>query len=194
MVLHTAKQSEQDGVRSLRRLVDLDRVIASETLDWDYIRVQAERSGLSTVLAVTHRLANLVLDTPVPDTLSAGDGLPSLTKGAIATMKPVQRLVRKPRQAQVSDYHLFRLWCLPGGKERLRWVKRTAAGVKDPLAWVWMEEEESEGKGTDRGWGLGLLLKVAVYQSMVLARTFASSIRRDGRRQLGFWMKSRGEV
>lgn len=186
MVLHTVSQSEQDDFRTLRRLVDLDRVLASEDLDWAYVCAEADRSGLSTPLAVALRLANLLLGTPISHRFLEGRGIPFVTRRAIALMRPVRRLLRKPNHGLVLDNYLFGFWCLRGFARRRTWIMRIASGSGDPLSWVW---EEVGFEVAAKGWikGAELLLKLIAFQSAILGLALGSAARPVARRELHFW-------
>jgi len=187
MVLHTVSQSEQDDFRNLRRLVDLDRLLVSQELDWAYVCAEADRSGLSTHLAVALRLANLLLGSPVPHRFLQGKDIPFVTRRAIALMRPVRRFLRKPKRARVPDSCLFGFWCLRGLAARGKWIMTVASGLVDPLTWVWEETEESES--IEKSWikGAELLLKLIVLQSAILGMALGSALRQGGRRELRFW-------
>ena len=190
MILHTVSQSEQDGVRRLRRLVDLDRIAASRELDWVYVHHQAREAGLHGLLCVTLRLCNLLLGTPAPKDLLGGESLTPLTRRGIAIMRPVRRLLRKPKRGGVSDYYLFRLWCQPSWQERSRWFRDQAFGETDPLGWVWAGEEEPESHGGGPSHGILLVMKLLAYQILVFGCSLGVGLRRGGIRALRFWERS----
>lgn len=189
MVIHTVSQSQQGQVRELRRLVDLDRVVAAETVDWDYVRREATRARLLPALCVTHRLTALLLGTPVPGDLQEGRGLPWSSRTGVALTRPVARLLRERSRAQVPHDHLFRIWCLPTWRRRGRWLRRIVSGVGDPLEWVWGERDEAgTGEPGGRpGRGTVLLVKLAVLQATLLASAVRESLKPGGRGRMRFW-------
>jgi hypothetical protein len=189
MVLHTVSQSQQGQVRELRRLVDLDRVIAAGTVDWDDVRREATRARLFAALCVTHRLAALLLGTPVPADVQEGRDLPWSSRTGVALTRPVSRLLRERGRAQVPDDHLFRIWCLPTWRQRGGWLRRVVSSVGDPLEWVWEErgEEETGDPGSHPGRGVVLVLKLAILQGTLLASAAWESLKSGGRGRLRFW-------
>ncbi len=188
MVLHTVSQSEQDGVQSFRRLVDLDRVVRSEHLDWDYVVGQATEIGLFPALCVALRLANLTLETPAPAGLLQGRGLPWISRKGIASLRPVRRMLRERKRGAVPDHHLFRLWCMPTWGHRRRWITGLASGARDPLEWVW-EKREADPGGPSRDFSQGVFLvsKLLAHQGSMLVSDLASSLTAAGRTRLRFW-------
>ncbi|MEX1258783.1 MAG: nucleotidyltransferase family protein [Gemmatimonadota bacterium] len=165
MVLHLVSQIEQEGCRRLSRIVDLDRVIAAFTeLDWDYLRNRGEAGNLGVALAVSLRLANLLLSTPVPDWAANGRGLPPASRRGTELARPVEHLLFAKSQGVVAAQDLFRFWLLPSWTLRGARLRELAARRADPLEWVWEgKESPEEGEEISNG-GLGRLLKMAAYQ------------------------------
>jgi hypothetical protein len=68
MIVHLASQGIQDHFRQMRRLVDIDRIIAlSPGLDWAYVWDSARAGQLEMVLSYVLHLCRTLLDTPVPE-------------------------------------------------------------------------------------------------------------------------------
>jgi hypothetical protein len=115
-LIHTVSQSEQDGVTELRRIVDLDRIVAHRELDWDYVRRSAEEAGLYGFLCVTLCLAHRLLGTTIPHDLLTGEGLRPADRLRIAGLRPEWRIVAGSDTATVAESYAFRLLC----KSRVR--------------------------------------------------------------------------
>lgn len=165
-LLHTVSQSEQDGVRGLRRLVDLDRLAAAPELDWDYVRSRARGLGLHGFLCVTLRLAHLLLDTAAPAELLEGRGLSPRERRMISVFRPVRRLLDEPGRGAVVDEHLFRLWCArPDHRDRS--LRQRVSGRGDSLHWVWAGEETPDGARTERTSGPAFGLKLLALQTIL---------------------------
>lgn len=190
MVLHTASQSMQDGVRKLRRIVDLDRILSASDLDWTYITSEARRIGLYPSLCVSLRLAQLLLGSAPPEEISQGLFLSNWTRKGIAAMRPPERMVREPSFASVPDFYLYQLWCTPPGKARWSFFIGTLSGSRDPLRWIW-EEEDEPGTTVPSGNILrGVLsgIKIVIHQVSLLISACLTLLRRGGRQRLRFWM------
>lgn len=189
MILHTVSQSEQDGVRSLRRLVDFDRVVAASEIDWDRLSAEADRAGLAIPLSVVARLAECLLGTSAPEAWTRGREIGALPRRAIAVSRPVDRLLRPPTRADVTERQLFHLWCLPGWRSRGKELVEIASGRGDPLRWVWEEEEPPDAVRIRPLRGLWRLAKLGALQLTLLGRWLSSA--RPGPTGSGaFWRSS----
>ncbi|NNF37064.1 MAG: nucleotidyltransferase family protein [Gemmatimonadetes bacterium] len=184
-LVHTVSQSEQDAVRGLRRLIDLDRLASLPDLDWDDVRTHADTVGLRGSLCVALRLAQLCLGTEAPEDLARGRGLTPASRRAIAAMHPVRRLLEEPERGEAADFHLFRLWCARPD-HRDHWLRTCLVGSGDPLHWVWLGEEDPEVED-ERTTGLGFLLKLALYQSILSLANLRTRIRQSDDGGPGFW-------
>jgi hypothetical protein len=97
LLLHTVSQNEDDAFGLLRRIVDIDRIVAhAPNVDWPYVVRAARDSGLDLVLAVSLRLAQRLLRTDVPSEVARGAGLPTLSRIHLAMMDPVTWVVSLP--------------------------------------------------------------------------------------------------
>jgi hypothetical protein len=125
MLLHLASQSATDGYAPLRRLVDVDRIIASTPdLDWRRLLDDARTSGLRTALALTLTVARELLHTPVPGWARHELRPRGLVRRHLALLAPVPRAL--------GTYH-------PGPTERRLgqlWVLAGDHGVRRVLAWL----------------------------------------------------------
>jgi hypothetical protein len=185
-LVHTVSQSEQDSVRGLRRLVDLDRLASLPSIDWDDVREHAEEVGLHGFLCVTLRLAEICFATPAPEDLVSGRSLSSSRRAAIAGMTPVRRLLDDPPRAEAVEFHLFRLWCARPD-HRDRWLRTRVSGAGDPLHWVWEGDEDPDEAGRERTTGPTFLLKLALYQSILSVTNLVTRMRRFDDGAVTFW-------
>ena len=185
-LVHTVSQSEQDSVRGLRRLIDLDRLASLPGIDWYDVRDHAEAVGLTGFLSVTLRLAQLCLGTRAPDDVVRGSGIGPGSRNAIAMMDPIGRLLREPNRGDAVEFHLFRLWCARPD-HRDRWLRSRLAGSGDPLHWVWDGDDEPHTAGQERTTGLRFLVELGIYQSILSLTSFGSRLIRFGRDEPDFW-------
>ena len=145
MILHMASQNVEDGFARLRRVVDIDRVIASTPhLDWNYLRQAARHGEVQIFTAVALRLAQLLLGTPVPRGFVESLGVSRPTRLNLALFRAVPWMITLHDDRYASAEALLRLWTTVGWRKRLRRCAMIALMREDPLAWVW------QGKGRSR--------------------------------------------
>lgn len=185
-LLHTVSQSEQEGVRGLRRLVDLDRLAAGDDLDWAYVRGEARALGLYGFLCVALRLAHLLLGTDAPADLLQGRDLTPRERDMIDAFGPVRRVLDDPGRGASTDLYLFRLWCARPD-HRSRALRERVTGRGDSLHWVWAGEERPEH--ADREWssGPGFGLKLLALQTILDWKRIRGHLRGNGGAPPSFW-------
>jgi hypothetical protein len=185
-LLHAVSQSEIGSFRKLSRLVDIDRIVTSTPLDWDYIERAADEGGLAGHLALALRIANLLFGTPAPNRPLTGRPLGSLARRSLGALDPVRHLMEPPGRAAFPRNHLIRLWSRSDAARRWRALREVGA-EEDPLDWVWeihismkegVDPEDVARKPVRRG---VLLAKLALLQGMLLP-----GIAVGGR---GFWAR-----
>jgi hypothetical protein len=188
LLLHTVSQNEDDAFGLLRRIVDIDRIVARSTqLDWQYVERTARESGLDLVLAVSLRLAEVLLRTDVPSHLSRGAGLPVLSRLHLAMLNPAAWVVSLPSERQDSANHAFRMWCARTWSARAQRAAETLRGAQS----VAMLADDGEPR-PPRGWraaGSGAVraTKLALYHLLLYGRSSLALASAAGRRQLRFW-------
>ena len=168
MLLHSVSQSQVDGIQRLRRIVDLDRIIAAGDVDWNDVRVRAQKARLSSVLAVTARLANITMGTPIPAPILRGEEVGRLARVALGAMRPLTRLVREPSMAHATSEVLFLVWCTPSWRARMKMLAARLSGVGDPLQWIWDWEQGRETRLRGRLGGVVSVLKLLWLQGAIL--------------------------
>jgi hypothetical protein len=188
LLLHTVSQNEDDAFGLLRRIVDIDRIVARSTpLDWQYLERTARESGLDLVLAVSLRLAEVLFRTDVPSHLSRGAGLPVLSRLHLAMLKPAAWVVSLPSERKDSANHAFRMWCARTWSGRVQRAAETLRGAQS----VAMLADDGEARHP-RGWraaGSGAVraTKLALYHLVLYGRSSLALASPAGRRQLRFW-------
>ena len=191
MILHMASQNMEDAFARLRRVVDVDRIIASTPrLDWNYLRQAARHGDVQILTAVALRLAHLLLGTPVPSGFVESLGVSRLTRLNLALFRAVPWMLALDDDRRASAATLLRLWTTVGWRKRLRRCSMIALMRDDPLARVWQEEGEAGGR-KGRLHGLTSLAKLAAYQAWVYVCGIAALLTRSGRRGLRFWTEPR---
>ena len=130
MVLHLAHQNLETGFGHLRRLVDVDRTIAgAPAFDWQRLGSEARRMRVESVLALTLRLAERLLQAPVAAGFVASLGVTSVVRAHLALLDPVA-VVLEQRGRRRAIQELLMLWCLPDAGARLRELRMMATGER----------------------------------------------------------------
>ena len=188
LLLHVVSQNEEDAFGLLRRIVDVDRIVAvSPRLDWPYMIRAASDAGLDLALAVSLRLAELLLRTDVPSELSRGTGLPMLSRVHLAMLDPVAWVVSLPSERRPTAFDALRLWCASTWSTRARRMAETMRGSK-PFATVLDDAEAPHHRGRREGAaGTLRLTKLGIYHLIVYWRSSLALASPSGRRRLRFW-------
>ena len=172
----------------MRRIVDIDRIVAvSPRFDWTYVAQAASASGLDLVLAVSLRVAHLLLGTEVPSELSRGTGLPPLSRIHLAMLDPVAWVVSLPSERRAVACDTIRLWCartwsarMDRAAETLRGVQTVAMnadGAEAPRGSRWSVADSSAARAT----------KLGLYHVLLYWRSGLALASPSGRRRLRFW-------
>jgi len=184
MILHLASQNEEDAFGRLRRLVDLDRVVASTPqLDWAYLGEAARQGGVQTFTALSLRLAQLILDTPLPVGFVEGLAPSRLSRLNLTLLRPVSWVISEPARRSAAAGEVLLFWTTVGWRNRLRRYLVVAWPEADPLAWMW-ERPAQNRRPPRRVWPL---VKLVGYQLLVYGRGLAAALTTSGRRHLRFW-------
>ena len=135
MLIHLSAQNVEDGFSALRRLVDLDRVIASAGPDFDWSRLgsEARRMHAGAAVGLSLRLCEILLGTAIPPGFLGGLGLSRAAPRHLALLDPV-RVVLERRAARPAVRHLLMLWCTAGSAARWGVVRDMATGRRE-RAW-----------------------------------------------------------
>lgn len=135
MAIHLSAQNAEDGFSTLRRLVDLDRVIAAAGPDFDWSRLGAEarRMDAGGAVALSLRLCELLLRTAIPRGFLDGLGLSRTVRTHLALLDPV-RVVLEQRGRRPAVRDLVALWCTAGGTARWDLLRDMATGRRE-RAW-----------------------------------------------------------
>jgi hypothetical protein len=178
MVLHLSHQNLENGFIHLRRLVDVDRVVAnSADFDWEFLQREAQRMKVHHIVALTLRLAELLLGTAPPRELIESLHLEPAARRNLARLDPVA-LVLEQRGLRQAVEDLLLLWCLPTRRDRRRWLTNRATGAE--TGWNVLASTPLAGFRARAA----ALAKVAAYQAWIV--TSAAVGKRTGAKR-GFW-------
>jgi hypothetical protein len=184
MVLHLASQNQEDAFGRLRRLADLDRVVAgAPDLDWAYLRDAAKRGDTQKLLALSLRLCELLLRTPVPEGFIDSLALSRACRLNLAMMRPVEWVLHGPARRRAAPADALVFWTTVSWRDRLHGFRVKAWPHADPLARMW----QGEGRPSDQPAPVWPLLKLAAYQAWILPRAVLGTLTPEGRRQWHFW-------
>lgn len=177
MAIHLAAQNLDDGLSTLRRLVDLDRVItaAGAGFDWGRLGSEARRMGATAAVGLSLRLCQILLGTAVPPGFVGGLGLSRAVRVHLALLDPVKLVVeRRGKDAAVRG--LLTIWCTPSSAGRWRLIRDMATGRRER---AWRELLRQERGALPR---LAALLQIGAMQALryPVALTGRLSVR-------GFW-------
>jgi uncharacterized protein YciU (UPF0263 family) len=183
ILMHMATQNDEDAFGRLRRLVDLDRIVASTPeLDWAYLREAAQRGGAQAFLGLSLRLAELLLNTPLPSGFIDGLRLSRLCRGNLALLRPAAWVLTEPEQRHEPAAHLLLIWTTVGWRRRLRRCRVAVQPHADPLAWLWLGQARSSGILILRA-----LITIGAYQIWVYVRGVRALLSVTGRQGLALW-------
>ena len=184
MILHLASQNQEDAFGRWRRLVDLDRVVASAgDLDWAYLREASQRGDTQALVALSLRLSQLLLGTRLPTGFVESLALSRLCRLNLAMLRPVEWVISEPARRRDVGADALLFWTTVGWRERLRLCVVKAWPQADPLAWMW----RGEGEDRRQAGRIRPLVKLTVYQIWIWSRGLLAILTRSGRRRWWFW-------
>lgn len=182
MVLHLSHQNLENGFSHLRRFVDVDRVVTSAAdFDWDVLRLESQRMQVQNVVALSLRLAEVLLGTAVPPGFIESLRVSPSVRIHLGLFDPMA-LVLEQRGHRHSVAELLKLWCLPDWSSRFRKLSQMATGPEP--GWAMIVPEARIGRRAR----LTALAKVIAYQASLYPAGLLG--RRAGVRRL-FWDRGR---
>jgi hypothetical protein len=188
LLLHVVSQNEDDAFGLLRRIVDIDRIVArSPRLDWQYVARAASDAGLDLVLAVSLRLAQRLLRTDVPPDLARGSGLPTLSRIHLAMLDPVAWVVSLPSERRPTATDAMGLWCARTWSARVRRVAETLRGPQTYVMTTDGAEPPRRSRWRVAGGGAVRATKLGLYHLVVYWRSSLALASPSGRQRLRFW-------
>ena len=184
MILHLASQNEEDAFGRLRRIADIDRVVAgTPRLDWAYVVEEARRGGVQTFAALSLRIAQLLLGTTVSDGIVNRLAPSLLSRVNLALLRPVAWALSEPGKRPAAGADVLLFWTTMDWRSRLHRYRVVVWPEADPMAWVYERRVQGE-RASAR---IGPLAKVAGYQLWMYARGAWAALTPSGRRSFAFW-------
>ena len=198
MALHLASQNLEDHFSRLRRLVDLDRVIAREQgMDWAYLWKSAKDGRLEIVLAYSLQLCYALLRTSVPADFLVRLSPPRVARIHLALLRPLSFLVSQTSDESKATRRGKRFWLMVRWEDRLKYLVNrmwgpamehaTARGLED-------EADQREPSVRARLWAVAKFVAyfAAAHVGLYLSGFF-SLVTRSGRSELRFWTAVEGD-
>jgi len=194
MVLHLAAQNREDSFSRLKRLVDIDRVVAATVasgngMDWDYVVRQARHGGLQTVVGLALQLSRRLLDTPVPSDAVRDLELRRIARFHVSLLRPEAYVLTQQAFRSSVARRALHFWLMPGWRSRARWARRLVGGSTNPMAHVYSERRgvvinQTLWARSVRSWKL---LKVGAYHLILYAAALRAVVADPSGGRLDFW-------
>lgn len=186
-VLHTVVQQLQDGFAYLVRTVDLDRLFAAGTIDWDTLVAQAEENRLGPALAFATLLARHLFDSEYPPQALQRLRPGRLARTHLSLFDPVKRAVDQRLMGRRTANRLLRFWLTEKHLGRAALMAEVVREREDhePFRepWAW-KDRLTHASHPNRAVGLA---KLAALQLWTYLQAIADLPTRRGRSQMRFW-------
>ena len=186
-VLHLSTQSMEDGYSRFSRIVDLDRMLSSgpDRVDWGFLAAEAIRMRVNNAVALSLRLAELLLGTAIPAGFFEHLELAPLCRANLALLDPVAALLEQRSQRRAALERLLLLWSVQGSSARRSVLRAVLWGEQDWFAQMGFLQAETVERIAPRRHPLPLL-KLLAYQLWVYLAAAGAGLR--GRRRIArFW-------
>jgi hypothetical protein len=182
MVLHLATQETEDWFSTIRRLVDLDRVLRGPGgFDWSYLRSAAAESRMSPLLGFTLQLVRRLLSTPIPPGFIASLGLTRAVRYNLELLEPENFVLTSHARRRPTSVRVLALCLSLNRRTRMRLLREMAAGRFDLFSL-----DRPEGTPS-RARGIVGLAKVALLWAGLYLRRSVAAIPHSSRKRKRFW-------
>lgn len=184
-VLHLATQNLEDGYCRLSRIVDVDRVIAhaGPRFDWDLLATEAVRMRVHPAVALSLRLAEVLLQTRLDLAVYRALRVPRSCRLHLGLLDPVSHLIEQRVLRRASLERLIFLWSIPDAPLRRQAIRATFRGEQDWFAELGFLQTESTTRRPPR-WRVVPMLKLLAAQGWLYV---GGSARRLSGRRRRFW-------
>ena len=197
MALHLASQNLEDDFSRLRRLVDLDRVIAREQgMDWAYLWKSAKDGGLEIVLAYSLQLCYALLRTSVPADFLVRLNPPRVARIHLSLLRPLSFLVSQTSDESKAARRGKRFWLMVRWEDRLKYLVSKMWGPAKLATARRLEDDADQREPSVRArlWAVAKFMAylAAAHVGLYLSGFF-SLVTRSGRSELRFWTAVEGD-
>jgi hypothetical protein len=183
MVLHLASQETEDWFSTIRRLVDIDRVVRAEpAFDWAYLRSAAIECRMGPVLGFALQLSCRLLSTPVPAGFVAGLGLSRAARFHLELLDPIQAVLTSYSRRRATAPRYLAVWLSPDRAARWRTLGDIAADRFDTFT----ARAPARAPATPLR-GMVILAKFATFWIGLYLRRGVAVVLQSTLRNRGFW-------
>ena len=184
-ILHLATQNLEDGFCRLNRIVDVDRIVSQsgDDLQWNLLNEDAVRMRVNIAVALSLRLAQLLLGTEVPADVYHGLKVPWLCRLHLGLLDPASHLLEQRVLRRASLERLIFLWSIPDAADRRQALRATFRGEQDWFAELGFLQSAAPGRVPRRRRVIPML-KLLAAQAWLYATSTARTV--SGRRRR-FW-------
>jgi hypothetical protein len=183
MVLHLASQETEDWFSTIRRLVDIDRVVRSTaSFDWTYLRSAAAESRMGPVLGFTLQLCRRLLSTPIPAGIIPGLGISRSARFHLALLDPVTCVLTGYAQRRAAAARVLALSLTPDRRSRWRVLREVATSRFDSFA-----VDDLEGSSPSVTRGMVSLAKLGAFWVGLYLRRGVAVILQSTLKHRDFW-------
>ena len=182
MVLHLASQEVEDWFSSIRRIVDVDRVVRSaKSFDWTYLRTAAQESSMRPILGFTLQLARRMFATPIPSDFVPSLGISRTARFHLSLLDPVRCVLTGFSRRRPSAARGIAVFLSPDRRTGWRTIREIATDRFDDFA------TERRGGAAAASRGLLSLTKLAVLFGELYLRRGVAVILQSPRNGGDFW-------
>ena len=183
MVLHLASQETEDWFSTIRRLVDIDRVVrAGAAFDWGYLQSAAIECNMGPVLGFALQLARRLLSTPIPADFVPRLGLSRLARFHLELLDPVQAVLTGYARRRAAASRYLAIWLSPDRRARWRTLREIATDRFD--SFTAMAPERAAATPLR---GMVILAKLAAFWIGLYLRRGVAVVLQSTLGHRGFW-------
>lgn len=129
-------QNLQDGFSRLARFVDIDRIVRSaQPFDWDRLIETAHMGGLVKPLALSLRICERLLVTPVPAHAFERLAFDRASRLHLGLLRPAEFVLEQRAKRIWPASRLLSLWLLPSWREFSRSLRSDLPGLPKLLGY-----------------------------------------------------------
>ncbi|HSE53703.1 MAG TPA: nucleotidyltransferase family protein [Gemmatimonadales bacterium] len=187
MVLHLASQETEDWFSTIRRLVDIDRVVRAEAaFDWGYLRSAATECRMGPVLGFALQLSRRLLATPIPADFIAGLGLSRAARFHLELLDPARAVLTGYSRRRATAPRYLAVWLSPDRSARWRTLRDIATDRFDSFT-----ARAPERAVATPLRGMVILAKLATFWIGLYLRRGVAVVLQSSLGHRGFWNEER---
>jgi hypothetical protein len=178
MLIHLCTQNIEDGFSRLRRLVDIDRLVARFPPDWDAVARLAREGGAEIMVGLSLQLARRLLGTELPAGLVGDLVRGRATRYHLALLRPEEGMLSGTGQRYHVGLLTLSCWLITP-RRRLSHLRTILSNQQEPeLA----AERRTSGRSP---WDIAL--RLGVFETLLLSRALRGSAQQRKRAVPDLW-------